>query len=167
MLSWSNISIITLTNYSKTPLTIPSLALSSDNYVAQQNILNKIVTPYTLALSNVSVNQIANSSNPSYILSNSKIKSVSITDTSAHIVSNLTNLNNINNQNLLSHISFSDSPTTLTLTLTPAQLGALAAVLSSLTSPVMLDASPTHVADIANLDALKAQYFHLVLRLMM
>jgi len=156
-LTWNNLNNMSLSDSS---LSNPSvISLNAASYLADQNILNKITSPYVLNITDATVAEITNPSNPSYILSNPKIKSVSVSDSSANVASNLQAISTIISQNKLKlSLSLLDSP--ISIAASQLELPQVQSALSSIKNIISsnspnqfsINVNSMHISDIALID---------------
>ena len=160
-LNWNNITSITLNDATASNPQV--ITLTAQNYLADQNLLNKINSPYNLNITNASVAEVTNPTNPSYILSNSKITSATVSDTSTNVAANLIALAPLISQHKVSLASLSDPSSPTTITLTPAQIessqiqSAINAF-TNLNKNLTINVTPMHISDITAVDTLKNKF---------
>ena len=114
-----------LGSISLTNTTLPTLSLTAAQLTADATTLGKITSSYNLAITGVAA------ANAPTVAAQAHVTSVTVSDTAANVVSNLTSLQTLGVAGKLTSISLTDS-TTPTLSLTAAQLTADANALSKI-----------------------------------
>ncbi|MHB8271895.1 beta strand repeat-containing protein [Bradyrhizobium sp.] len=130
----AQLSSITLTDS-----TTPTLALTSAQYSADSAVLGKTGNSYNLSIFGVTA------ANAATVAGAAHVTSITVSDTSANIVTNIAALETLTTGTKLSSITLTDG-TTPTFSLTPVQLSNDSAVLQEITSYYKLAVSGGFVA---------------------